>query len=211
MAQINAGADALDLTDVRAQSELYLDALVSVNGVREQAIAATMRSPHEVGAQTIERAVEARVNLLRSEDALLPQRLTISEPGVERTVDKAIQHALLVSSVVDLAAVALIAIVRGLARAAAPRRLSETGFDARDFQLTDAMNDKQFTRLIKSVRGNGFTNPVIKYAMVDGKPAILLGNNRFQAAKHLGRVDELRFQDVRDAMGEVRLPKYRGN
>jgi YD repeat-containing protein len=220
LGQINAGADALDLTYVRGQSEAYLDAIVEASGLRSEVTAELMRSSHEVFAESIDRAVEQRLDLLRGEDALLPQRLSISEKGVMREVRRAVDLALLVSGIGDMVALAPYAIMR----AAAPKRLSELAFDAHDFRFTDAMSDKNFTKLVKSVRANGFENPVIKYTIVNDKPYIVVGNNRFLAAQRLNRLNDLRFQrvdfpvagtnfrtaqDVLDTVGTVKLPKYR--
>ncbi len=106
-----------------------------------------------------------------------------------------------------------------------PQKLSELSFDANEFRLTDSMNDKQFTRLVKSISVDGFQNPVIQYTVVDDEPFIVVGNNRFLAAKRLGLLEDLSFQkvnfpvrgtnfntaeDVLNTIGAVRLPKYRG-
>lgn len=87
------------------------------------------------------------------------------------------------------------------------------------------MSDKSFTKLVKDVKVNRFANPVIEYTVIDGTPFIVRGNNRFFAARHLGRLDELTFQrvdvpvpgtsfkteqDVLGTVGTVRQPIYRG-
>lgn len=36
-------------------------------------------------------------------------------------------------------------------------------------KFTDSMNDKAFSRLVKSVKENGFTNPVVEYVEINGK------------------------------------------
>ncbi|MGO1069545.1 RHS repeat-associated core domain-containing protein [Lysobacter sp. CA199] len=103
-------------------------------------------------------------------------------------------------------------------------RIAGLGFDPNKFRFTDAMADKAFTRLVKSMDSDGIQNPVIKYVMVDDVPFIVVGNNRFLAAKQLGKLDKLLFQrvdfpvsgtnfntakDVLDTVGNVKPPKYR--
>ena len=59
------------------------------------------------------------------------------------------------------------------------------------------MSKNQLAKLIKSVRKNGFENPVIEYAMVNGKPFVMRGSNRIQAAKMVpSRRGELIFKEV---------------
>ena len=103
--------------------------------------------------------------------------------------------------------------------------LIDTGYRSGDLRLVDAMSDTQYTRLVKSVRENGFVNPKVKYVIIDDKPYTVVGSNRVQAAKQLGRMDELRFQkvefpvdgtnyytpeDVLNDWANKRRPKYRG-
>jgi len=121
--QINSGASGIDLTFVRGQSELYLDGLVSSLGIYSQTVASLTRSAREIGAESIERAVEFQVNALRSDDRLLPPRLTITEAGVQRSVDKAVRLAALAGLVGDLPG--LIVAARGLL---IPQGFSRTQF-----------------------------------------------------------------------------------
>ncbi|KAF0237095.1 MAG: YD repeat-containing protein, partial [bacterium] len=103
--------------------------------------------------------------------------------------------------------------------------LDKTGFNSSDFRFTDAMKDKQFSKLVKSVQAEGIKNPEIQYTVINNKPYIVLGNNRFLAARLLNKLDQLRFKqvetpvkgtnfdtpgDVTGASPEVRLPQYRG-
>ncbi|MBG8583908.1 polymorphic toxin MafB class 2, partial [Neisseria meningitidis] len=91
-------------------------------------------------------------------------------------------------------------------------------------KFTDSMNDKAFSRLVKSVKENGFTNPVVEYVEINGKAYIVRGNNRVFAAEYLGRIHELKFKkvdfpvpntswknptDVLNESGNVKRPRYR--
>ena len=91
-------------------------------------------------------------------------------------------------------------------------------------KFTDSMNDKAFSRLVKSVKENGFTNPVVEYVEINGKAYIVRGNNRVFAAEYLGRIHELKFKkvdfpvpntswknptDVLNESGNVNRPRYR--
>ena len=91
-------------------------------------------------------------------------------------------------------------------------------------KFTDSMNDKAFSRLVKSVKENGFTNPVVEYVEINGKAYIVRGNNRVFAAEYLGRIHELKFKkvdfpvpntnwknpiDVLNESGNVDRPRYR--
>lgn len=105
-----------------------------------------------------------------------------------------------------------------------PVSLADTGYELQNFRFTDAMTDRQYTTLIRGVRQDGFTDPVIKYTLINETPYVLVGNNRVMAARDLGRLDELRFQRVelplagtnwntaQDVLnvGYVRQPMYRG-
>ncbi|WP_163836658.1 RHS repeat-associated core domain-containing protein [Spartinivicinus ruber] len=105
------------------------------------------------------------------------------------------------------------------------KKLTDLPFSSSDLKLTDAMNDKQFTKLVKDIRANGIENPVIKYVEIEGVPYVVHGNNRLSAAKYLGKTDQLEFQkvgfpvegtnfnsieDVLSTIGAIRQPKYRG-
>ena len=91
-------------------------------------------------------------------------------------------------------------------------------------KFTDSMDDKAFSRLVKSVKENGFTNPVVEYVEINGKAYIVRGNNRVFAAEYLGRIHELKFKkvdfpvpntswknptDVLNESGNVKRPRYR--
>ncbi|ELL30959.1 filamentous hemagglutinin family N-terminal domain protein [Neisseria meningitidis 77221] len=91
-------------------------------------------------------------------------------------------------------------------------------------KFTDSMNDKAFSKLVKSVKENGFTNPVVEYVEINGKAYIVRGNNRVFAAEYLGRIHELKFKkvdfpvpntswknptDVLNESGNVKRPRYR--
>ena len=91
-------------------------------------------------------------------------------------------------------------------------------------KFTDSMNDEAFSRLVKSVKENGFTNPVVEYVEINGKAYIVRGNNRVFAAEYLGRIHELKFKkvdfpvpntswknptDVLNESGNVKRPRYR--
>ena len=91
-------------------------------------------------------------------------------------------------------------------------------------KFTDSMDDKAFSRLVKSVKENGFTNPVVEYVEINEKAYIVRGNNRVFAAEYLGRIHELKFKkvdfpvpntswknptDVLNESGNVKRPRYR--
>ena len=91
-------------------------------------------------------------------------------------------------------------------------------------KFTDSMDDKAFSRLVKSVKENGFTNPVVEYVEINGKAYIVRGNNRVFAAEYLGRIHELKFKkvdfpvpntswknstDVLNESGNVKRSRYR--
>ena len=91
-------------------------------------------------------------------------------------------------------------------------------------KFTDSMDDKAFSRLVKSVKENGFTNPVVEYVEINGKAYIVRGNNRVFAAEYLSRIHELKFKkvdfpvpntswknptDVLNESGNVKRPRYR--
>jgi mafB-related protein len=91
-------------------------------------------------------------------------------------------------------------------------------------KFTDSMDDKAFSRLVKSVKENGFTNPVVEYVEINRKAYIVRGNNRVFAAEYLGRIHELKFKkvdfpvpntswknptDVLNESGNVKRPRYR--
>lgn len=111
-------------------------------------------------------------------------------------------------------------------RSAAPalKTYSEMNFPDGNLKFTDAMTDKAFSKMMKDVEANGFTNPVVKYVEVRGKDYIAVGNNRVMVAERLGMKDALRFekvefpvpntswktpQDIWDASGTVKVPKRR--
>ena len=102
--QINSGADAIDLTFARAESETYLRDKADQLGLFEKAVKTAMMSPHEVSASTIERLYDAQIDQLRAGDNLLPRELTISEPGVQRSIDWAFDKAALAGGIADLLA-----------------------------------------------------------------------------------------------------------
>ena len=91
-------------------------------------------------------------------------------------------------------------------------------------KFTDSMDDKAFSRLVKSVKENGFTNSVVEYVEINEKAYIVRGNNRVFAAEYLGRIHELKFKkvdfpvpntswknptDVLNESGNVKRPRYR--
>ena len=113
----------------------------------------------------------------------------------------------------------------GVASKSGLHKLSDLKFASNEFKFADSMSDKAFTKLDKDIRANGILNKTIKYVEIDGVPYIVHGNNRFMAARYLGKLDELQFQkvifpvqgtnyktaqDVLDTIGTVRQPIYRG-
>lgn len=100
------------------------------------------------------------------------------------------------------------------------KKLKDLPFTKYDIRLSDIMNSKDWTRHLKSIRKKGIEKKTILYVMLDGKPTIVLGNNRFRAARKLNMLDELRFKettppvkntqfhtldDVRDGMDRTEL------
>ncbi|MBN1763844.1 MAG: hypothetical protein JW860_01180 [Sedimentisphaerales bacterium] len=68
--------------------------------------------------------------------------------------------------------------------------------DIPGLELTDAMNRTKYNKLLKSVRNNGFTDPIIKYTMIDDTPYVLFGSNRIRVARRFGLMDNLIMEQV---------------
>jgi len=111
--QINLGNEALDLTYVRGQSEAYLQQRISDSGLYEQ-IAASFAGL-DVPVATIDSAFGQQIDLWRTADPLLPGRLSIGEPGVDRSIEWAVRMAALAGGAAELLAVAPLMFLRGAA------------------------------------------------------------------------------------------------
>ncbi|GAA4798967.1 putative Ig domain-containing protein [Lysobacter hankyongensis] len=124
MQQINSGADAVDLTYARAQSEQYLDSVARAGVSRSEVMAAIGPAgirfySDQVYNATRERLVAQEVNSLRASDSLLPGNLQIKEQGLMRQVESAINRASIAGLVADIPVMALgIALRVGATRAA---------------------------------------------------------------------------------------------
>jgi hypothetical protein len=126
--QINSGASAIDLTFVRAESEAFLEGYIAKLNIRQDAIAHVMKSPKSASPGAVQRRIDEAVSLLAESDALLPTKLNIDEPGVMRSVWKAVDRALLASTVVSWAARAPVAIGRVLATRPMPGAVAGANF-----------------------------------------------------------------------------------
>jgi len=110
--QINSGADAVDLTHVRGQSEGVMSALRSTgeynSDLMSRASGAIFAKTGEIPAS----AYDQVDSLYRASNPLLPPRLIITESGIRRNVSEAINRALLDGMAADLAVLPL-ALMRG--------------------------------------------------------------------------------------------------
>lgn len=90
---------------------------------------------------------------------------------------------------------------------------------ADDFVGADAMSDKQFRKLVKSISQNGLKNKEIEFVVKDGIRHVTFGSNRLAAAKHLRITDQLKFVEktvptrgfqTLDDVTRVPPPRFRG-
>lgn len=125
--QINAGANVLDLTLVRAQSEGFLSALTETDAFRAELNAGIASRRSVPTASTIANMVEGKLDKLIASDALLPQRLNITEPGVERKVAYTIDVATRMALLADLPLLPLALISSGTRNTLSIRAFRELG------------------------------------------------------------------------------------
>ncbi len=92
-------------------------------------------------------------------------------------------------------------------------------FKVDDFVLADAMNSKQFRKLVKDIAQNGLKNPIIEYVVKDGVPHVTFGSNRLSAARYLRIINQLKFvektvptrgYETLDDVVRVPSPRFRG-
>jgi hypothetical protein len=113
--QVNSGADAIDLTYARVQSESALAALMSTPEFRTRAYASETNGNLLAKLGTISSgAVAKATDHYLASDSLLPGRITISELGVQREVNRALALATTVGGIADLAALPIL-LTRGAA------------------------------------------------------------------------------------------------
>lgn len=110
--QVNSGADAIDLTYVRSQSETALNALRKGSDFLSLSDALRYNST-DMGMLGVETHNARSLAEYRELDRLLPPNLTIKELGVQREVDRAFALASTLGGVPDLAAIPLL-LTRGV-------------------------------------------------------------------------------------------------
>lgn len=112
--QVNTGADAIDLTYARAQSESVMAAIESTSEFRSQVYASESNGMLLGKLGSVSSATIAEVeNQYLVSDPLLPAKLSIGELGVQREVGRAFMLASTIGGIPDLAMLPL-ALARGI-------------------------------------------------------------------------------------------------
>ena len=103
--QINSGANALNLTYTRGQSEQYFQSTYNLDQLRSQVYESFAGT--DASSAAMDQSFSGLVDNLRSSDASLPPTLNITENGINRSIDSAVNQAMLVANIASLGEVAL--------------------------------------------------------------------------------------------------------